>query len=86
MSIMAVRVGDFVKSTCENIPSGPFIEGSTNTFVNGRPQVRVGDKAVPGIAITGSRGRFVNGRPAVRRRDKVVCGIIMQSSRNTFIY
>ena len=83
---MATRVGDFVQSTCTGVPSGPFLSGSPNTFTNNRPQVRVGDRAVPGIAITGSRTRFTNNRPTVRITDKVVCGIIVQSSSNTFIF
>ncbi len=81
----AVRLGDFVKKTCPHKKSGPFRTASKDTFVNGRGQVRLGDRAVPGKAVTGSKSCFVNGRPAVRQKDKVVCGKIMKSSRDTFI-
>lgn len=87
MSSGAVRLGDFVAYTCPDDPKrpGPFIEGSNNTFVNGRPLCRLGDKAIPGPAITGSNKRFTNGRPTVRLKDRVVCGRITQASNNTFI-
>lgn len=85
VGIGATRLGDFVQSYCQNVPSGPFVQASTNTFIDGRGQVRLGDKAVPGIAVSGSKATFVDGRPAVRLRDKVICGVITQSSKNTFI-
>lgn len=82
----AIRRGDFVISTCNHIPSGPFITASTDKFVNGRGQVRVGDKSIPGIAITGSRSVFVDGRPAVFLPSKVICGRIRgPGSIDTFI-
>ena len=84
----AVRIGDFVIYTCPDDPKrhGPFIQGSQNTFVNGRPLCRLGDKSLPGPAITGSTRRFTNGLPTVRQKDKVLCGKITKSSNNTFIY
>ena len=85
IGIGAARWGDFVKSYCTGRPSGPFIQASKATFVDGRGQVRVGDKSLPGRAVTGSKTYFVDGRPAVRMRDKVICGIITQSSKTTFI-
>ena len=87
MSLGAVRLGDFVIYTCPDDPKrpGPFIKGSQNTFVNGRPLCRLGDQAIPGPALTGSARRFTNGLPTVRLKDKVLCGKITQSSINTFI-
>lgn len=87
MSLGATRVGDFVAYTCPDDPKrpGPFIQGSNNTFVNGKPLCRLGDKSLPGIAVSGSSRRFTNGRPTVRMKDKVICGRITISSNNTFI-
>ena len=48
----AVRLGDFVSSTCKK-PSGPFVTASPTSFVNGKPRCRLGDKSVPGICISG---------------------------------
>jgi uncharacterized Zn-binding protein involved in type VI secretion len=82
----AIRLGDRVLKKCPFKKSGPFLTGSKTTFVNGRPQVRVGDKAVPGVAVTGSKTTFVDNRPAVHLRSKVICGIILgPGSSNTFI-
>lgn len=85
MSLGAVRLADWVTSTCEDVPSGPFYTASSDTFVNGRGQVRLADQSVPGPAITGSSSYFVNGRPAVRLKDKVACGVITTCSSDTFI-
>ena len=81
----ATRLGDFVKSICRHKSSGPFFTASHDTFANGRGQVRLGDLAVPGVALTGSRSYFINGRPAVRLKDHVSCGVILTSSHDTFI-
>lgn len=81
----AVRRGDFVVSVCTFVPSGPFITASNTSFVDGRGQVRVGDKAIPGICITGSRTTFVDGRPAATIRSRVICGRIVTASTNIFI-
>ena len=82
----AIRRGDFVISICKGKPSGPFITASINKFINGRGQVRVGDRSLPGVAITGSRSVFVDGKPAVILPSKVVCGRIKgPGSTNTFI-
>lgn len=85
--LRACRMGDFVNYTCPDKPPrpGPFIQGSFNTFVNNRPQVRLGDNSVPGPAVTGSSTTFVNNRPAVRPKDEVICGQILGGSFNTFI-
>lgn len=80
----AVRLGDFVKSICLK-PSGPFIKGSSKTFVDGRPAIRLGDKAIPGVAVTGSSKTLIDGRPAVRQIDRVICGIITSASSKTYI-
>lgn len=81
----AVRMWDWVKSICKGKSSGPFIRGSKKSFVNGRPQVKLLDKSVPGIALRGSKSKFVEGLPAVRIIDKVKCGIIVKGSKDTFI-
>lgn len=84
---MATRLGDFVQKICPDpIQSGPFIKGSTNTFTNNRPQIRMTDLSIPGIAISGSTKRFTNNLPTVRRNDRVFCGIITTSSTDTFIF
>ena len=80
----AVRKGDFVKSTCRGKPSGPFVTSSTS-LIDGRGQVRVGDKALPGRCVTGSRSVFVDGRPAAHKLSKVICGKITTASTTTFI-
>lgn len=79
----AIRLGDMVADTCKNSP-GPFFRGSTSSFVDGRPAIRLGDPAPPGAAISGSSTVFVDGRPAVRFIDKVFCGIITTGSTSTF--
>ena len=87
--VMATRLGDFVAYICPTPPPprpGPFFQGSSDTFTNNRPQVRLADNSVPGPAITGSTKRFTNNRPTVRITDKVVCGQITNSSFNTFIF
>jgi uncharacterized Zn-binding protein involved in type VI secretion len=81
----ATRLRDWVKKICSNKESGPFFTGSSTTFINNRPQVRVLDKGIPGVALTGSKSSFVDNRPAVRQKDKVSCGRIMTSSTDTFI-
>lgn len=81
----ANRVTDFVLSTClPTPPSGPFTKGSTDTFVDNLPAIRLSDPAIPGLAISGSTTVFINNLPAVRLIDKVSCGIITQGSTTTF--
>lgn len=84
MRLGAVRLGDWVKSLCKK-PSGPFITACKTTFVNSRPQVVIGNKCVPGIAISGSKTKLINGRGVVRLKDKVICGRIIKASKDTFI-
>jgi uncharacterized Zn-binding protein involved in type VI secretion len=84
--MLATRMGDFVVETCGKGDSGPFIQGSLNTFTNNRPQVRMGDKSIPGISLKGSTKKFTNNRPTTRIIDPVVCGQTVQSSLNTFIF
>lgn len=86
--MMATRLGDFVSDICPGPPSqpGPFIQGSTDTFTNNRPQVRMTDISLPGPSIGGSRSRFTNNKPTTRIIDPVVCGITMISSFDTFIF
>lgn len=84
--MLATRMGDFVIETCKKGPDGPFIQGSTNTFTNNKPQVRMGDKSIPGISLGGSRRRFTNNKPTTRIIDRVVCGQTIQGSLNTFIF
>jgi uncharacterized Zn-binding protein involved in type VI secretion len=81
----AIRRGDFVVKTCPFRRSGPFYTSSLNSFVDGRGQVRLGDKSVPGICISGSSSVFVDGRPAAHFISKVICGRIAQCSSTIFI-
>lgn len=69
---------------CPHVFSGTFIQGSFDTFTNGRPAVRLGDltlHACPhcpnGMAMTGSIDVLINGRPAHRLGDMVneFCGV-----------
>lgn len=84
--MLATRMGDKVIEYCGKKPSGPFIQGSLNTFTNNRPQVRMGDKAIPGVSLKGSTRRLTNNRPTTRIIDPVVCGQTIQGSLNTFIF
>jgi len=81
----AIRRGDFVIKTCPFRKSGPFYTSSLSSFVDGRGQVRLGDKAVPGICISGSSSVFVDGRPAAYIKSKVICGRIITCSSTIFI-
>lgn len=81
----ATRLRDWVTKICSNKKSGPFITGSSTTYINNRPQVRRFDKSIPGVALTGSKSTYVDNRPAVRQKDKVFCGKILTSSNNIFI-
>ena len=85
--VMATRMGDNVLDVCPDPTTpGPFYEGSTDTFTNNRPQVRMGDSSVPGKSIMGSMKRFTNNKPTTRITDPVLCGVTVQSSFNTFIF
>lgn len=85
--VMATRMGDNVIDVCPKpLTPGPFYEGSFDTFTNNRPQVRMGDSAVPGKSIMGSTSRFTNNKPTTRIIDPVVCGVTVQSSFDTFIF
>jgi len=81
----AIRRGDFVVKTCPFRSSGPFFTSSLSSFVDGRGQVRLGDKSVPGVCISGSSSVFVDGRPAAHLKSKVICGVIVQCSSTVFI-
>lgn len=85
--VLATRMGDMVIDTCP-VPriDGPFLQGSFNTFTNNRPQVRLGDKCVPGISVKGSMRKFTNNKPTTRIIDWVFCGKTITSSWNTFIF
>ena len=85
----AVRLGDFVSSTCKK-PSGPFVTASPTSFVNGKPRCRLGDKSVPGICISGicisgSKSVFIDGKPAAHILSKVICGKIVNCSKTVFV-
>jgi uncharacterized Zn-binding protein involved in type VI secretion len=81
----AIRRGDFVVKTCPFKSSGPFYTASNDVFVEGRGQVRLGDKSVPGICVSGSKSVFVNGRPAAHINSKVICGRIVSCSTDIFV-
>lgn len=81
----ATRLKDWISKICSNKKSGPFLTGSSTTYTNNQPQVRLFDKGVPGNALSGSKTSYVDNRPAVRQKDKVFCGKIVTSSNNIFI-
>lgn len=87
--VMATRMGDQVIDFCtsgSHPRPGPFLEGSTNTFTNNKPQVRMTDNSLPGISLKGSMKRFTNNKPTTRIIDPVVCGQTIEGSFNTFIF
>lgn len=86
--IRALRVTDRVISKCKKPPPGVYVRGSTNSFVNARPQIRMFDKPKPGPGplLSGSNKSFINSKPAGRVKDKVFCGKNISGSNNTFIY
>ena len=89
-----VRLGDFSRGEGCFHPK-PNIEASTDTFVNGRGQVRVGDawahhrcgrKSHGSIQSEGSLDVFVNGQPAARYDDLISCSDRTEEcSLDTFI-
>lgn len=77
-----VRQGDMTTGH-GSFPPTIFIQGSPDTFVNGLPVVRQGDKALihcdptschVGDALAGGGGVFVNGLPVQKVGDPLSCG------------
>ena len=59
----AARMGDDVD--CPLHGAASIVSGSPNTFINGKPAVRVGDRTACGdTIIKGSSSVFINGKPA----------------------
>lgn len=97
MSQPAARLGDQCTGhAC--YPARPSITASSDTFVNGIPALRVGDKYAvhccvtlpfdchPGIVIAGSGSTFINNMPAARMGDMIDCGSkIALGSSDTFV-
>lgn len=98
----AARVGDLHKGTCNHgmlcCPHdviGPIIGGSSDTYVNSKPQARVGDAVRhncphcgTGQIVEGSSTVFVNGKRVARIGDRVKypggSGIIIEGSDNVY--
>jgi len=86
MGLSAVRVLDWVNSTCyPTRQSGPVYRGSMTTFVNNRGMARQGDETVPGPILGGAKTRLCENKPIARLKDSVFCGIIASASPDTFI-
>lgn len=75
-------------------PPRPSVQGSSNVFVNGIPQVRQGDMYAvhcckychSGSAAVGSPTVYVNGKQKHRIGDAVSCGSkAMTGSSNVFV-
>lgn len=93
---MTIGVGSHGVPDCPHVIFGVFIQGSQNTLVNGRPNVRVGDLTAHscphcpvGMAVTGSSTIVVNGRPTHRLGDVVTefcgVGVTITGSQNTLM-
>ena len=55
----AVRLGDFVSSTCKK-PSGPFVTASSTSFVDGKPAAHIRSKVICGKIVNCSKTVFVD--------------------------
>ncbi len=73
---------------------GTIVSGSPDTFINGAPAARVGDKVAPhsrrgshraAILAKGSPDVFVNGQPLVREGDAASCGHPASGSSDVFV-
>ena len=80
-----------------SFPPTPVIQGSPNTFVNGKPLFRQGDSVAPHgspspapphgrSGASGSSNFYVNGKQGMRIGDPIDCGgILAQGSPDTII-
>jgi uncharacterized Zn-binding protein involved in type VI secretion len=97
MSQPAARLGDMCTGH-DCYPPRPSISASSDTFIDGIPALRVGDKyeqhcctTLPsscheGTVIVGSGTTFINGMAAARVGDALDCGsTIAVGSSSTFI-
>jgi len=89
----AARLGDMCTGH-DCFPPRPSISASPDTFIDGIPALRVGDKyeehccvtCHEGIVIGGSSTTFINGMPAARVGDPIDCeSFIAEGSNSTFI-
>lgn len=90
------RMGDMASGHGSFIPSAA-IQASSDTFINSKGALRVGDAIAPHpsaspspphprAAAAGSPDTFVNSKPLVRIGDAVDCGgMMMEGSDDTFI-
>lgn len=93
MSQPAARLGDMCTGHgC--FPPRSSITGSSDTFIDGIPALRMGDKydthccvtCHDGQVVGGSGTTFINGMPAARMGDALDCGSqIAIGSSTTFI-
>ena len=93
MSQGAARLGDMCTGH-DCFPPRAAISASSDTFIDGIPALRVGDKyeehccvtCHDGTVIGGSGTTFINGLPAARVGDPLDCGsFIASGSSSTFI-
>lgn len=97
MSQFAARLGDHC-SGHDCYPPRPSITSSSDTFIDGIPALRVGDKyeqhcctsppfdCHEGTVISGSGSVFINGQSAARVGDALDCGsTVNNGSSSTFI-
>jgi len=90
----AARLGD-VCTGHDCFPPRPSITASLDTFIDGIPALRMGDKydvhcclnnCHNGVVIGGDFTTFINGLPAARVGDPIECGsFIATGSFSTFI-
>ncbi len=93
MSSAAARLGDMCSGHgC--FPPRPAISASSDTFIDGIPALRVGDKydqhtcstTHDGAVLVGSSTTFINGSMAARVGDSLDCGsTIAVGSPSTFM-
>lgn len=97
MTQPAARLGDLCTGHgC--YPPRPSITGSSDTFIDGIPALRMGDKYAvhccvvlpfdchPGTVSVGSGSAYINGMPAARVGDALECGSkVAVGSSTTFI-
>ena len=90
MSQAAARLGDFCTGH-DCWPPRQAISASSDTFIDGIPALRMGDKydihccvtCHDGTVIGGSSSVFINGVPAARVGDAIDCGSQVATGSST---
>lgn len=78
----------FIRHCPKTPPQGYMVTAAWNSYVEGRPQCTLGDRAAPfGNFLTGSSKTYIQGRPAARAVDFIPCKTqFISGSTKTFIY